>query len=112
MATDQASVGALGALPKHALALLEVLSLLDADTIQEEILTAGAKKVELAHYPGEKTEYLESRAELLRSSLITADLDRHQIRIHPLVQAAVRHRMSPGQTLDVFETTVTLLLEL
>lgn len=107
-----ASVWAIESLPDEALALLQVLSLLDPDRIPEELLTEGAKHVKLPHYPVKKAAYFDARTELIRSSLITRNIDLNEIRIHRLVQDVVRRKMTSDQALLVFEATIALISRL
>lgn len=104
-----ASVWAVEELPAPAIALLRVLSLLDADGILEIVLLKGAKEVELEDFPKKKSEYFDARGELLKSSLITRHPDTGEIRAHRLVQDVVRQRMTVAELLSVFNAVVILL---
>jgi hypothetical protein len=55
------TVWAIEELPKPAMALLKVLSLLDPDRIPEDLLTHGAKNVKLGDYPTKKPAYYDAR---------------------------------------------------
>ena len=104
-----ASVWAVDSLPSQASALLRVISMLDPDGIPEEVLTKGAERVILDQYPKKKTDYFRARAELIRTSLITRNFEREQLRIHRLVQDVVRHKMPIDESRMVFDDTVILL---
>jgi hypothetical protein len=103
------TVWAVEQLPKAAAALLKVLSLLDPDRIPEDLLTEGARYVPLEDYPLKKSAYYDARAELLRSSLITRNMETNELRIHRLVQEVVREKMGDEELRIVFESTGVLL---
>lgn len=68
-----ASIWNIEALPLPAVALLRVLSVLDSDVTYEDVLTSGAGKVALEHYPKTKDDYVEAREALVKSSLVIRD---------------------------------------
>lgn len=103
------SVWMLEALSKPATALLQVLSLLDPDRIQESIMFRETKNVELPDYPKSRVDYFDARTELIQSSLISRDMKNNELRIHRLVQDVVRERHSEEETIMVFGATITLL---
>ncbi len=103
------SVWAIEALSDEALVLLRVISFLDPDHIPESILTKGANDVQIPNYPKKKSLYFEARLELLRSSIITRDIENDVVRIHRLVQDVVRQKMTTEETTNVVEGTVVLL---
>lgn len=104
-----ASVWMLEALKKPALTLLQVLSFLDPDRIQEGILIQDTKNIKLPDYPKSKVSYLDARTELIQSSLISYDIKSSELRIHRLVQDVVREQLSGEAKMAVFEATITLL---
>lgn len=93
----------------HALALLQVLSLLDPDRIPEEMLSDGAKKVKLKNYPVKKREFINAKAELIHISLASRNMATNEIRVHRLVQAVVRERMSETETNAAFAAVSVLI---
>ena len=101
-----ASVWALESL-KHSRSLLEVLSFLDPDGIQEKILTALQKNVSLENFPKTPNSYQKARTELLQSSLISRSAE--TIQVHRLIQDAARTKMSKSRIRTTFSTTVALL---
>lgn len=84
-------------------------SILDPDGTPEAVWFEGARDVELDDYPKRKTDYFEARGELIKSSLITRNIDTEEVRIHRLVQDVVRQKMSLEEILSVFNSTVVLL---
>ena len=94
-----------------ATALLQVLSFLYGGSVPEEILTLGAKKVDLEHYPSTKATYLEAHKYLIRSSLITKNLQVGILRIYRLVQDVVRQRLDKTEFKTSFDASTVLLSE-
>ncbi|KAI9775352.1 MAG: hypothetical protein M1839_001268 [Geoglossum umbratile] len=104
-----ASVWALDQLGKGASLLLDVMSLIDPDRIQEDILTCGASEVSVDGYPAESSDYLQARAELTKSSLITRNKNQCVIRLHRLTQDGVRAKMGQEHLHQIFDAAVTLI---
>lgn len=109
MAETVSLVWMLEALSKSALALLRVISFLDPDRIQEDVLFRNTKNVKLPDYPLSKPRYLDARTELTQSSLITHDIKSGEVRVHQLVQDVVREQLTDEERMAVFESTITLL---
>lgn len=103
------SVWMLEALSRSATALLQVLSLLESDRIQESLLFRDMNGVELPDYPKSRSAYIDARTELLSSSLVTKDMKNNELRIHRLVQDVVRERLSDEQSHAVYESTIVLV---
>ncbi|RFU26344.1 hypothetical protein B7463_g9995, partial [Scytalidium lignicola] len=124
-----------------ASSLLELLSLLDPDCIQENIITeyfqfTPTKPVDerqiaktlldstssqpssldlvvstkMDGFPTTKTEYINARTELLKSSLIKRNSVRNEVTLHRLVQEVARGRITPSRLLVVFELCLDLLI--
>jgi tetratricopeptide (TPR) repeat protein len=91
--------------------LLNVLSLLDPDHIQEEILVAKISNVPDSTYPLGNAEYFEARRELWSSSLISVQKDDGELSLHRIIQDAVRSKMDQEEFLDAFNMAASLLLE-
>ncbi|KAM0267930.1 hypothetical protein ACHAPA_005528 [Fusarium lateritium] len=104
-----ASIWNIESLSPPALALLRVLSVLDPDNIQESLLTTGSDKVELDDYPRDKFQYMEARAELIQSSLVTRNMELGFLKVHRLVQDVVRHQLSISDMRSVYDAGVVLL---
>jgi len=64
------TVWSLDELKPGARMIMNVLSFLDPDHIQEDILTEGAAKIEVQDYPKNHTDYCKARDALWRRSLI------------------------------------------
>ncbi len=101
-----ASVWALESL-KHGRSLLEVLSFLDPDGIQESILTTLPDSVSLQNFPKTSLSYQKARTELLQSSLISRNAER--IHVHRLIQDAARAKTGQFNMKRTFSATVALL---
>jgi hypothetical protein len=104
-----ASVWALETLEKEASSLLDVLSLLDPDSVSEDLLIHGVSQIELLHYPRTVEAYEAARVSLTKQSLIKRDREKKSLQVHRLIQDAARARMSPKRLFDVFSCTVVLL---
>jgi hypothetical protein len=71
-----ATVWMLDKLDPAARMVMNVLSFLDPDHIQEEVLTEGAVKIKAEYYPKTRTDYVLARDALWRRSLIKTEKDR------------------------------------
>lgn len=93
--------------------ILAVISLLDPDCIQEDILTLGSPdpEFELSGFPKSKGAYFRDLAELTQSSILSRNAERKELSIHRVVQDVVKSRLlqSADELADVFQATVTLL---
>lgn len=108
-----ASVWALDDLDPSALSLLNVLSMLEPDCIQEGILDGEVPGLEeTPDYPCHLKEYHAALSRLLQSSLVQRDASRREIRIHRLVQEAARARMkdNAGELAKYFDVATLLIL--
>ncbi|KAJ0120519.1 tetratricopeptide repeat domain-containing protein [Diaporthe amygdali] len=92
-----------------AIALLNVLSVLDPDLIPEDMLLDGAKNVTLPNYPVKKRHYFDARAELIHTSLVSRNLASNEIRLHRLVQDVVRENMDDELLHSVYGAVAVLL---
>ena len=101
-----ASVWALESL-KHSRTLLEVLSFLDPDRIQETILTTHPEVVSLANFPKTSISYQRARTELQQSSLIGRNAEK--IQVHRLIQDAARTKIGLPNMKVTFSATVALI---
>lgn len=101
-----ASVWALESL-NHGRALLEVLSFLDPDRIQEDLLTTHLDAVAVDGFPKTIVAYHKARTELLQSSLITRNAEKLQV--HRLIQDAARTKIGKERIKVVFSATVALV---
>jgi len=104
-----ASIWNVESLDPTSLALLQVLSVLDPDMIPESILLTGASKVLLQDYPKTRIAYFDARATLMKSSLVTRNVELGFLRIHRIVQDVVRQKMNDEHLRNVFNAAVTLV---
>lgn len=88
-----ATVWALESLSQGAMALLNFISLLDSECIQEEILFQNFREVQIAGFPSSMTDYYEARAHLLGTSMVHQNIEKDTLRVHGLVQGAARAKM-------------------
>lgn len=96
-------------LSPFAFALLKVLSVLDPDRIPEELLTDGAKEVELPNYPVKKQQYFTARADLIHLSLVTRNMATNELKVHRLVQDVVRHKLAQAELHAVYAGVALLI---
>jgi hypothetical protein len=96
-------------LSPSALATLQVISVLDPDFIPEDVLVTGAVDVDLENYPKTKIAYFEAREELIRSSLVSRNIELRFLKVHRLVQDVVRRKLSIDGLRAVYNTGVSLV---
>lgn len=96
-------------LSSPAVALLRVLSFLDPDRIQENVLLEGAERCGMEAYPRTRSGYCKARDELVGLSLVTHNAASEDLRIHRLVQAVVRKALGWGEWKASFNGTIKLL---
>jgi hypothetical protein len=97
------TVWALNNLDQEALALLQVLSMLDPDVVQESILQQ-AQNADTAHmrdYPTPES-YVNTRTDLIRASLVRRNKQEKTLMVHRVVQDVVRTQMAPDRVIKVF----------
>ena len=108
-----ATIWDLGNLDDGATILLNVMSFLDPECIQEDILTGTFQDVKLVNYPRSKKEYHRYLSRLLESSLVHRNASRGELRVHRLVQDVARDRMQQqslsGLSDTVFDATLQLV---
>jgi hypothetical protein len=90
-------------------ALLQAVSLLDPDGIPEYILENNAVAGMWPGYPSTSIEYEKARAELIERSLITRQKYKKTLVIHPVIQDAVRARMTDEQFSKAFSATLSFI---
>jgi hypothetical protein len=89
--------------------LLNVIAMLDADNIPEYILRVDASGPQFPGYPSTHEAFDAARNHLLSCSLITRDDSTSNLRIHRLVQDAVRAKLDQNSLNDIFDFTMNLL---
>lgn len=92
--------------------LLKIMSFMDPDSIQEDILFQTTP--ELTTAPFTEKEGRKARIELTQSSLIKRDKQKnqllgHRLSMHRLVQDVVRAKMTPDELSGLFQRVVTIL---
>ncbi len=105
-----ATVWALDKLQGGALALMNVVSLLDPDHIDEYILVDGSNRVDDDEYPKSLNAYQIARTKLWQTSLLSRDRKSKSLNIHRVVQDAARARMNRDQSRAAFQAATALLL--
>ena len=102
---------ALEDLDREALDLLNVLSLLDPDRVDEFIFDVEDDAPSLTlSIPKTTSSYLAARTLLFTCSLIKRNLDQDYLVIHRLVQDVARARLKPTEYRNVFDMALTLLV--
>ena len=98
--------------PPSAVAMLRVLSMLDGESIPEDILYTGMKDVKLKDYPKDHASYCDAREMLTSSMLVLRDSQIGILKIGRRVQDAVRQSLGNRDSevfQDIFNTTAQLL---
>ncbi|RSL54067.1 hypothetical protein CEP54_010098 [Fusarium duplospermum] len=95
-------------LPSSSLAVLQVLSFLDPDFIRWSILDPP-QLLPLQSFPIDTFDLLESRIELLNTFVIMTSDNGGGVRMHTLVQQAVRKRMKLDERHKALSTAVALV---
>ncbi|KAJ4135099.1 hypothetical protein NW768_004714 [Fusarium equiseti] len=88
--------------------LLEILSFLNPDRIQEDIFQNPDKQNDVAWFWDADT-FVNARSELLNSSIIKRDISNKELWIHRLIQTEVRTGMNEQGRYDTFTEAVRLL---
>ena len=105
-----ASIWAINRLSEEAQTLLDFLALLDPDCIQERIFVSkSAPAVSVNRFPKKSIAWNSARGELLQMSLIKRNEQEKSIRIHRLLQDAVKARMSTERASIVFTNLLSLI---
>jgi hypothetical protein len=90
-------------------ALLDVISLLDPDSIQESILQYNPAVSKWDAYPKTTLEYMDSQMELYATSLISKSKETKTLSIHRLIQDFWRTEMSDVTFNEVYRRTLDML---
>ena len=77
-----------------ALALLQVISMLDPEQIHEELLVDLDHKALLTAYPRTRKAYHQALSYLLQTSMVGKNRDNGVLSVHPIVQDVCRGRMA------------------
>jgi tetratricopeptide (TPR) repeat protein len=97
---------------RYGRALLDVMSMLDPDSIAEDILTSMLGQITLPGYPHDSRTYEQAKMELLTCSLIAGERTMKRLSLHRLVQDVAIMQMSPAQLQETFLTTVRIISHL
>ncbi|KAK1834717.1 hypothetical protein QBC39DRAFT_8629 [Podospora conica] len=104
------TVWALDGLPPPALALLQVLALLDHDRIRESMLKNDAAHHLVESFPL-AADFDEVRPTLGKSSLVSRNKNTKTLSVHHVVQDVTRQKMSKEEFGNSFRAAVALLVE-
>ncbi|KAK0122810.1 hypothetical protein ONS96_009843 [Cadophora gregata f. sp. sojae] len=94
---------------KYGRKLLNVLSMLDPDSIPERLLTNAISGINLPGYPTTANEYEHAKRELLACSLVTGNKQESKLFIHRLVQDVARAEMGQSEFRQTFVACVKLV---
>ena len=92
--------------------LLQILSMLDPDSIPEALLIRYSGKIELNGYPVDMIAYYSARAELMGASLVSLVNQagtQQDLALHRLLQEVVLARMDESRMTTVFEAVLQLI---
>lgn len=94
---------------KYGRKLLNVLSMLDPDSIPERLLTTAIGELDLPGYPATLQEYEQAKGELLACSLVTGNRQENKLFIHRLVQDVARAEMGTSEFKQTLVACVKLV---
>lgn len=89
--------------------LLELLSILDPDSIAESIIMLPLAEGIPSDYPPTTEDYYFARTELWKSSLVSRNKTLQQLSLHRLTQEVVRAHMSENRFQETFAFALSLL---
>ncbi|KAL4936544.1 hypothetical protein BDV06DRAFT_91444 [Aspergillus oleicola] len=93
-------------------ALIKMMAFLDPDRIQMQLLDGGARSTDPnLNFINSRYKVTKCRAGLLRSSLVTQNEDKDELRMHRLVQACCQLKMTPQEAQRSFENAISLVKE-
>ena len=103
------SVWAFDNLPAGAFSVLCLISMLDSECIQEELLLPISTSNQRPQFPSSEKEYHKCYSELTATSLVEKNLDDGTTRVHRLVQSVTRARIAKvdGALCGIFLDVVT-----
>lgn len=102
------TVWAFGKLKPQSQQLLELISFLDPDSIGEDLLQASVEILSEGT-PFKRSNYIEARADLLRSSLVQRDKQKQHISVHRIVQDVILATMDVERKRSMFDQVVRIL---
>jgi hypothetical protein len=88
--------------------MLQVISLLDPEFIQDSILIPS-QTMALKEFPQTESDLLDSRSDLLRHALVVRSSGGDGLQVHRLLQTVVRGRMDPNEVRNALLTVVNLV---
>jgi hypothetical protein len=89
--------------------LLELISFLDPDVIEEDLLMSAYVKLASDGTRFKKANFIDARTDLLQSSLIQRDKQKRCISVHRIVQDTMLATMDDAQKRTIFERVVHIL---
>lgn len=105
------TVWALESLSKTALLVLQVVSFLNPDAVQESLFTECKLEHLPQDFPTADVSYIKARAELTKVSLVKRVKENSIITLHRLVQDVVQAHMPNSLTVEMFTLTVYMVLK-
>ena len=98
-------------LPPSSSSLLRILAYLDPDKIQESVLLEGGKALaeQELEYLHDDMDLLDAEEAPLKAALIERSETDSSLKIHRLVQSAIRRRLQAQEKAESFDNAVTLL---
>jgi hypothetical protein len=88
--------------------MLQVISLLDPEFIQDSILIPS-QTLALKEFPQTESDLLDSRSDLLRHALVVRSSGGDGLQVHRLLQTVVRGRMDPNEVRNALLTVINLV---
>ncbi|KAI0103000.1 tetratricopeptide repeat domain-containing protein [Nemania sp. FL0031] len=103
------TVWAFEKLKPQAHQLLELVSFLDPDVVEEDLLVTAAGKMFSDGANFKKSNYIEARADLLQSSLVQRDKNKQILSVHRLVQDAIMATMDAVKKCEMFDQLIRVI---
>ncbi|KAL8639488.1 MAG: hypothetical protein Q9226_008864 [Calogaya cf. arnoldii] len=104
---------AMDGLSTAASSLIRIYSFMDPDGIKDSVLSKPQLENLPQDYPAEELSYIDTRGELLKSSLIRVNMSETPaiVRMHRLVQDIVLARMTALKRIETFTSVVSVIFE-
>ncbi|KAI0441439.1 tetratricopeptide repeat domain-containing protein [Xylaria telfairii] len=103
------TVWAFEKLKPQARQLLELISFLDPDAVEEDLLVVASGDMLRSGEQFKKSNYMDARADLLQSSLVQRDKQKKQVSVHRIVQDAILATMDTTKKRAIFDQIVRVL---
>lgn len=105
------TVWAFETLNSQALTILQIISFLNPNRIQEYLFADTVPENAPSNFPSDATEYILARKELTKVSLVRRIKEDNELIVHRLVQDVVQTHMTSTVATDTFALAVSLIIK-